>query len=361
MKTVFELDDLCDEMDPYDELVRLRQDNPDLKVTLFAIPTRCSDELLARYRALDWVEIGVHGYHHSSRECLVWGYEEACEKLNALEAAGWTKLFKPPNWQINEEVYKALHFLGWAVADHAAYAWSSMSLPIRRYTYNLPGRDLRGIHGHTWDTCDNGPSDWQQMLEGVEGEFVFVSDVLEEKVWGYKGYDRVQDEESSWSHQSDFGKLSWHHFNIAFDGMDAGSIGDFGGNDGFVARLAVDAGRDVTVMDSSANRVEFADRKHGVKAICCDLTDIPLSDKAFDWGYCSHVLEHIDDIHAAWSEIKRLCRVGCMVVLPVETKEEFEGNPAHFHMADAEGWEQLLGFKVIHEYPGGIIAKWEAE
>ena len=74
--TVFDLDDLCDEYDPYDDLIRLRQDYPDLRVTLFAIPGRCSDELLARYRALDWVELGVHGYYHSLGGVPAWGYDE---------------------------------------------------------------------------------------------------------------------------------------------------------------------------------------------------------------------------------------------------------------------------------------------
>jgi len=81
MNIVFDLDDLCDDFDPWDELHALKERIPGLKVTLFAIPSRCSDELLARYRTLDWVELGAHGYHHALQECLVWSYAETNEKL----------------------------------------------------------------------------------------------------------------------------------------------------------------------------------------------------------------------------------------------------------------------------------------
>ena len=83
-RVVFSLDDLCDEFDPWEPLHALKEKYPGLRVTLFAIPARCSDGLLARYRALDWVELGVHGYHHALRECLVWGFEETMEKLEEL-------------------------------------------------------------------------------------------------------------------------------------------------------------------------------------------------------------------------------------------------------------------------------------
>jgi hypothetical protein len=175
--TVFDLDDLCDEFDPWDELHALKERFPHLKVTLFAIPSRCSDELLARYRALDWVELGVHGYHHSAMECGVWGYDETVEKLTELEELGWNKLFKPPTWQINEEVYSALVDSDWMIADHAAFAWSSRRLPVKRYTYNLPNKGIVSIHGHTWDTCNNGPSVWSQM--NFDGEMSFVSEVVD--------------------------------------------------------------------------------------------------------------------------------------------------------------------------------------
>lgn len=363
-RVVFSLDDLCDEFDPWEPLHALKEKYPGLRVTLFAIPARCSDGLLARYRALDWVELGVHGYHHALRECLVWGFEETMEKLEELEGLGWTKLFKPPNWQINDQVYKALQFRNWKVADHAAYAWSSHKLTIDRYTYNLPGFDGTTIQGHTWDVMGNGPSDWDEMLKDVpkDSEFSFVSEACAPLSWHYDEPDKIQDEESSWSHQSAWGQLALKNFHLCFDGVDSpGKIADFGGNDGFVASKAREAGFDVTVIDGMPNRIAYADMGSRVPAVCANLTSIPIPDDAFDWGYCSHTLEHIPDIEAAWSEIKRLCKKGCFVVLPVESEETFNDNEAHFHRADHEGWCELLGLREIDRNPNNLVAVWERE
>ena len=354
MNLVFDLDDLCDEYDPYEELVALKERFPGLKVTLFAIPGRCSPELLERYRQVPWVELAVHGYHHAAQECLVWGYDEAKEKLAELAEAGWTRVFRAPNWQLNEQVYEALLDGDWVVADHAAYAWPSGKLPMKRYTYNLPG--VRGIHGHTWDVSGNGPSDWPEMFAGVpvEAQFQFVSEAARVLPWGYGEIDVAQDKENSWSHESVWGQMALENFRLCFEGKE-GTVADFGGNDGFVA---AQSGMDVTVIDAMPNRVRYADSKYRVKAICADLTSIPVEDGAFDWGYCSHTLEHVPDIEAAWGEIKRLCKVGCYVVLPVEGEEQFESNPAHYHRATHEEWCEWFGLTEVARYPDALVGVW---
>lgn len=177
LATVFDLDDLCDDFDPWDELHALKKRHPNLKVTLFAIPYRCSDELLARYRALDWVELGVHGYHHSSYECAVWGYEETIARLTEIEE-WWTgaRLFKAPGWVGNKELYRALEDLGWLVATHKDHEIDWNVCAAKMYTYNKRS-DIVPIHGHTWDCLDNGPSNWDTMFEKATEEFRFVSDV----------------------------------------------------------------------------------------------------------------------------------------------------------------------------------------
>ena len=177
MSLVFDLDDLCDEFDPYEELVALKGRFPGLKVTLFAIPGRCSPELLERYRQVPWVELAVHGYHHAATECVTWGYAEANDRLEELEVAGWMKLFKAPGWLANEEVYQALQDRGWAVADNIKFCELWGDAELERYVYNA-NRDVTSIHGHTWDTCENGPSAWCEMFEGLSGEFKFVSEAV---------------------------------------------------------------------------------------------------------------------------------------------------------------------------------------
>lgn len=356
---VFDLDDLCDEFDPWEELHALKEKFPNLKVTLFAIPARCSDDLLARYRALDWVELGVHGYHHSSQECLVWSYEETNSKLEELEKLGWGKVFKAPGWQLNEQAYAALFDRGWVVSDHASYAWPSMDLPLKRFTYNLPGNDAVPLHGHTWDTCGNGPSAWESMFAEIDPQvtFAFVSEVASELAWGYAEPELVQDSENSWSHESVWGKMALDNFNECFadlKGLDI-EIGDFGGNDGFVA---ANSGFNVTVLDVMPNRVRHADQKYGVPALCVNLEKLPLKDGVFDWGYCSHTLEHVKDCDAAWAEIQRVCRHGCYVVLPVEDEDHFKQNPAHYHRDTHEGWCERFGLEEIKRYPDAVVGVW---
>ena len=350
---VFELDDLCDEYDPYDELVRLRQDYPNLRVTLFAIPGRCSPELLARYKALDWVELGVHGYYHSSCECIVWGFDEACEKLSELEALGWTKLFKAPGWQINEEVYKAIHFMGWAIADHATFAWTSKDLPILRYTYNLPGNGVQSYHGHTWETNNNGPSKWS-LPNDVK--FEFVSSVLKKVTWG-DVIDDVQLKSNADQGHRHSNNILHTRINEFFEKHDPGTFADFGGWAG-EAILRSKHGDMGTLIEGDPKASSLAN-SHGVNSVCANLLSIPIPDKTFDWGFCSHVLEHVEDVQKAWSEIKRCCKKGVYVVVPTETKEEAEKNPAHVHCADADGWANLLGIEIIENLPGKeVVGMW---
>ncbi len=66
--------------------------------------------------------------------------------------------------------------------------------------------------------------------------------------------------------------------------------------------------------------------------IKCDMTKLPFQEKAFDFIFASHVLEHISDDMKALSEIKRILKPGkSIAVLPVpivckETVEYLEPN-----------------------------------
>jgi len=43
----------------------------------------------------------------------------------------------------------------------------------------------------------------------------------------------------------------------------------------------------------------------------------PFEDNSFDKAYCSHVLEHVNDLTATMFEIKRICRPGASVLIRV--------------------------------------------
>jgi len=357
--TVFDLDDLCDAWDPWEDLCALAKRYPGFKVTLFAIPGRCSDELLARYRACDWVELGVHGYHHSTMECGVWGYDETRAKLEEMEELGWDKVFKAPGWVANEQVYAALHDAGWKVADHTAHMWASMDLPVDRYTYNLPGQQTQNIHGHTWDVCGNGPSAWREMFEGVDKDayFAFVSEVTQPLNLEFQ-YWPVQDEYSSWSHKSPWGKRAAWRMQEFVEREGPESVADFGGNDG--SALANGA-PDVTErwnVDGDPQRARFAADNYGLNSACVNLEKLPFPDDSFEWGFSSHTLEHVTDLEAAWRETTRCVRKGVWVVVPVESEESFAKNPAHLRRHTHEEWCELLGLEVVERTPDELIGVW---
>ena len=340
---VFDLDDLCDDLDPWFVLHDLKELWPGLKVTMFAIPGRCSPQLLEKYGNLDWVELGVHGYHHSTMECAVWSKEEAENKL--VEVDDWwpgVKVFKAPGWVKNTHVDKALYDNGWIIADHIAQAPDWSNSPAHRYVYNAQDKVL-AIHGHTWDTCDNGPTRWLEMFAevGDDPEFQFVSDVAEV----FDSGDELQDEENSWSHKSVWGEHSAKNFLtfLAREAVSKGSVADFGGNDGLVMSIAKKRGLTAINIDSDPKRCWFSRAIHGVETIQADLTDIPLEDNSVDWGYSSHTLEHVDDFDKALAEIKRICRIGCFFVLPIENEDQFAGNPAHKRRNTMGGWAEQLG------------------
>lgn len=176
---VFDLDDLCDDHDPWQLLMDLKRRYPEFRCTLFAIPGRCSEDLLNKYLGLDWVELGVHGYHHSTRECAAWGYEEAKRKLEELsEVWPGPRLFKAPGWSHNEDVCRALMEGGWIVADHVNHRWRWGTSDMPRYCYNAPDHDFGVYHGHTWETSGNGPTDWMDRDFSDVTEWKWVSEVV---------------------------------------------------------------------------------------------------------------------------------------------------------------------------------------
>lgn len=150
-RVVLDFDDLCDTNDPYDALVKLHERDAGFKVTLFAIPTRCSPALLAKYAAIsDWCQLAVHGWRHARHECLGWTSEETHDKLERALAIypGFVRLFKAPNWEIDNETYAGCKAAGFAVADHIRNIEILPRQP--HYIYNIRLRDdiYTRLHGH---------------------------------------------------------------------------------------------------------------------------------------------------------------------------------------------------------------------
>jgi hypothetical protein len=181
---VLDFDDLCDENDDLDTLKRLKERDYGFKVTLFAIPTRCSDKLLKRYAGCDWIQLGIHGWRHARHECLAWTSEETEEKL--FKSFGiypdFAQVFKAPNWEICDEVYAGCKKKNVAVADHIRNI-IIMPSDMPHYIYNLRLRNdkYQRMHGHIQAFMNTGlaeayDSTWSKIKLGTP--YLFVSDVV---------------------------------------------------------------------------------------------------------------------------------------------------------------------------------------
>lgn len=173
---ILDFDDLMDGNDPLSTLLWLKERDPGFKVTLFAIPSRCSEFLLEKYKACsDWICLGIHGWRHSRHECLAWTKEETQQKLElGLSVIPWaSKVFKAPQWEICDEVYEGCKEAGFAVADHIKnieIAPQGVSL----YVYNKRLREDKFIraHGHIqpwqWTGLTENPNE-----SGVNPKYLY--------------------------------------------------------------------------------------------------------------------------------------------------------------------------------------------
>jgi hypothetical protein len=182
--TVLDFDDLCDTNDPWDDLLRLRERVPDLRLTLFCIPARTSPETFAKYDAArDWCRLGVHGWRHSRHECLGWTSEETEAKIDMAMAVypGFDRVFKAPNWEIDSEVYAGCKAKGFAVADHVRNT-PIMPKDMPHYTYNLRLRSdhYDRHHGHIQNWGGTGLREAFETYAALKGPFLFVSEALQD-------------------------------------------------------------------------------------------------------------------------------------------------------------------------------------
>lgn len=182
-KVVIDFDDLCDTNDRMDVLERLRERDPGFKVTLFAIPTRCSDALLKKYDAeKDWVQLGIHGFRHSRHEALGWTQDEAEDKMNrAMAIYPFAPIFKAPNWQMHDEVYAACKAKGIAVADHFSNTGIiPEGMPVYIYNLRLRNDPYTRLHGHiqNWNFTGLEEAYEQWSAPEIGSDYLFVSDAV---------------------------------------------------------------------------------------------------------------------------------------------------------------------------------------
>lgn len=187
------ISDQCQSHDCRDQLVRLKELNPDFKATLFAIPAEMTMEL-QQWCANNssWIELAVHGFLHSSNyECEKWTMEQMDSAMSIVAQMGcFTKVFRAPGWQISDEVLYWLKKHDWIVADQG-YNDDRRPKGLRAYinydgnfgATGIPGSPVavEVYHGHTWNVGWNGIYEDYDKVESLVREaesFQFVSELF---------------------------------------------------------------------------------------------------------------------------------------------------------------------------------------
>lgn len=142
--TVCDVDDLWNE-DQLALLVERKSANERFLVTAYAIPNKLGP-VHALSKAFPWVTFAVHGWEHGQFECLGWTQADAERWVGKALEMGYAPLFKAPNWQMDEEIEKALVTLGVAAHVHVEYIPKVPGL--RYYRGGLTGPDHYWLHTH---------------------------------------------------------------------------------------------------------------------------------------------------------------------------------------------------------------------
>lgn len=164
--------------------------------------------------------------------------------------------------------------------------------------------------------------------DGTVGQEIKYKEYFErrkkEKVAKYqRSYEEIQENESAFSTDTMWGervKDSIHKYSQYINGK----VLDIGCNDGLAMTVMRDLEHEVAGIDISPTKVERAKNK-GLNVTQGRAEHLPFKDKEFDTVFCSHTLEHFEDLNKAVSEIKRVSK-RVVIIIPLE---EATNNPAH--------------------------------
>lgn len=187
-----DFDDLCDnvmvqqykgkKVNLVEFFQKWKGETPNLKVTLYTIPKRCSPSTIKSMKDLgDWVALAPHGWRHTKGECLAWSDVEAEDRILAAKDMGIdAPIFRAPGWLLDGDVYIACHDINYTVASHEVFRIPNTG--VKEYIYNMhmgvfPPRTRR-VHGHLTPVCDNWIYDMHKdgWLK-LKGDFVWPWEV----------------------------------------------------------------------------------------------------------------------------------------------------------------------------------------
>lgn len=166
---------------------------------LFAYPKWCDE--IRELTESGFIRLGVHGLHHHTEEMVGKSYQESVSLLKEAEAIFYAsrlpfvKVFRAPNWSINEDNIKALIDMGYShLYSHTRFNGLTDKFKDRivvvNYNFNLknevppekldislnfymenpvpPDKDITVAHGHTakhpYLNCGNGIWDHNEKV-----------------------------------------------------------------------------------------------------------------------------------------------------------------------------------------------------
>lgn len=173
---IFDFDDFYDANQGMSHLEALRECNAGFKCTVFAVPAKCSAEMLVVLPP--WIEVAVHGLHHNTaRESEKWTREDMHRALDIAEQLPrFVKGFKAPGWQISDACYDVLNERGYWVADQP---YNNDRRPGDLPSYVIGEGSW---HGHIQNVCGNGLVETFPELHSAVchcGTFQFVSEAVQ--------------------------------------------------------------------------------------------------------------------------------------------------------------------------------------
>jgi len=169
---IVDFDDFSEKNNRLDLLIKLKEKIPNLKITLFVIPGKCSKEFCQKVNKEDWIELALHGDIHSYLECKNWTKEQTLKYLDKYE--GWNcfqKIFRPPYWVGSEGLRQGLAEKGYILCQNKPMDYNG-----KLYILNKMGLNV-SVHGHIPNVCGNGLEENFKHYSELSGNFKFISEI----------------------------------------------------------------------------------------------------------------------------------------------------------------------------------------
>lgn len=167
-------------------------------------------------------------------------------------------------------------------------------------------------------------------LDGTAGQILRHKDYFERRKLEKstkpvikKDYKKIQEDESAYSRGTIWGDRIKDTIT-AYGKYINGSVLDVGCGDGMAMEILTARGHDVFGVDISTPKIILCKNK-GLMAQEGRMEKLPFLTKSIDTIFCSHTLEHAEDLQKACDEIMRVAR-RAVIVVPIEEHTDNHGH-----------------------------------